>query len=97
MLAFLSYQTEERVVAASVASLLESIGVQRVGRISRRRNPPFQLRGRRVTPTANPPYELQRDAAARPVHVVWGIRKDNQGPAALVTAYPDPLLWSPDS
>ena len=28
MLAFLSYQTEERVVAASVASLLESIGVQ---------------------------------------------------------------------
>jgi hypothetical protein len=40
---------------------------------------------------------LQRDAAARPVHVVWGIRKDSQGPAVLVTAYRrDPLLWSPD-
>jgi len=40
---------------------------------------------------------LQRDVAARPVHVVWGIRKGSQGPAVLVTAYrPDPLLSSPD-
>ena len=40
---------------------------------------------------------LQRDAAARAIHVVWGIRKGSQGPAVLVTAYrPDPLLWSPD-
>ena len=40
---------------------------------------------------------LQRDTAERPVHVVWGIRKDSQGPAVLVTAYrPDPQLWSSD-
>jgi hypothetical protein len=40
---------------------------------------------------------LQRDTVGRPVHAVWGIRKDSQGPAVLVTAYrPDPLLWSPD-
>jgi hypothetical protein len=40
---------------------------------------------------------LQRDAAEDPVHVVWGIRKDSQGPAVLVTAYrPDPQLWSSD-
>lgn len=40
---------------------------------------------------------LQRDSADRPLHVVWGIRKDTSGPAVLVTAYrPDPLRWSPD-
>jgi hypothetical protein len=40
---------------------------------------------------------LQTDAVGQPVHVVWGIRKDSEGPAVLVTAYrPDPLLWSPD-
>jgi hypothetical protein len=40
---------------------------------------------------------LQMDRAGRPVHVVWGIRKDSGGPAVLVTAYrPDPLRWSPD-
>ena len=40
---------------------------------------------------------LQRDSTDRPVHVVWGIRKDTEGPAVLVTAYrPDPLLWSSD-
>jgi len=40
---------------------------------------------------------LQRDSADRPVHVVWGIRKDTTGPAVLVTAYrPDPLRWSSD-
>jgi hypothetical protein len=40
---------------------------------------------------------LQRDAVDRPIHVVWGIRRDTSGPAVLVTAYrPDPLRWSPD-
>jgi hypothetical protein len=40
---------------------------------------------------------LQRDSADRPVHVVWGIRRETSGPAVLVTAYrPDPLRWSPD-
>jgi hypothetical protein len=40
---------------------------------------------------------LQMDSSGRPVHVVWGIRKDSPGPAVLVTAYrPDPLRWSPD-
>jgi hypothetical protein len=29
---------------------------------------------------------LQRDSKNRPVHVVWGIRKDTSGPAVLVTA-----------
>lgn len=38
---------------------------------------------------------LQKDFTDRPVHVVWGIRKDSMGPAVLVTAYrPDPLRWS---
>jgi hypothetical protein len=45
-------------------------------------------------------YSASLGADARegsaPVHMVWGIRKDSQGPAVLVTAYrPDPLLWSP--
>lgn len=40
---------------------------------------------------------LQKDTAKRPIHVVWGIRKDTQGPAVLVTAYrPNPQLWSSD-
>jgi hypothetical protein len=40
---------------------------------------------------------LQHDSSDRPVHVVWGIRKDSEGPAVLVTAYrPDPLRWSSD-
>jgi len=40
---------------------------------------------------------LQRDLAGRPVHAVWGIRKDSLGPAVLVTGYrPDPQLWSSD-
>jgi hypothetical protein len=35
---------------------------------------------------------LQRDSSGRPVHVVWGIRKDSPGPAVLVTAYrPGPI------
>jgi hypothetical protein len=37
------------------------------------------------------------DRAQRPIHAVWGLQKDTQGPAVLVTAYrPDPLLWSDD-
>lgn len=40
---------------------------------------------------------LQRDAAGRPVHVVWGIPKGYTSPAVLVTAYrPDPEKWEPD-
>jgi Domain of unknown function (DUF4258) len=40
---------------------------------------------------------LQRDSGDRPVHVVWGIRKESEGPAIIVTAYrPDPLRWSSD-
>lgn len=30
-------------------------------------------------------------------HVVWGIERDKQGPATVVTAYhPDPAKWSGD-
>ena len=37
---------------------------------------------------------LQQDARGRPIHVVWGIPKDQEGPAVLVTAYrPDPAKW----
>ena len=37
---------------------------------------------------------LQRDAAGKPMHVVWGIPKGYTGPAVLVTAYrPDPGKW----
>lgn len=37
---------------------------------------------------------LERDAAGRPVHVVWGIPKGATAPAVLVTAYrPDPAKW----
>ena len=37
---------------------------------------------------------LQRDAANRPIHVVWGIPSGGQSPAVVVTAYrPDPLRW----
>jgi hypothetical protein len=40
---------------------------------------------------------LQRDAAGKPVHVVWGIPKGYTGPAVLVTAYrPDPGKWETD-
>lgn len=38
---------------------------------------------------------LQRDAAGRVVHVVWGIPKGAESPAVLVTAYrPDPARWN---
>ncbi len=37
---------------------------------------------------------LQADHQSRPIHAVWGIPKDRNGPAVLVTAYrPDPNLW----
>jgi hypothetical protein len=40
---------------------------------------------------------LQKDAQQRSVHAVWGIPKDQDGPAVLVTAYrPDPSLWTAD-
>jgi hypothetical protein len=40
---------------------------------------------------------LQQDAEGEPVHVVWGISKEQTGPAVLVTAYrPDPKRWSED-
>lgn len=40
---------------------------------------------------------LQRDGSGRPIHVVWGIPKNQAAPAVLVTAYrPDPKLWEAD-
>jgi hypothetical protein len=40
---------------------------------------------------------LQRDSRGEPVHAVWGIPKDSESPAVLVTAYrPDPERWSSD-
>jgi hypothetical protein len=40
---------------------------------------------------------LHRDAAAKPVHVLWGTAKDHPEEATLVTAYrPDPSRWSKD-
>jgi hypothetical protein len=40
---------------------------------------------------------LQRDAAGQPIHVLWGIPKDRDGPAVVITSYrPDPRRWSAD-
>ena len=40
---------------------------------------------------------LQRDGSGRPVHVLWGLRKNTSRPAVLITAYvPDPARWSSD-
>ena len=37
---------------------------------------------------------LQRDETGQPVHVDWGIAKNCEGPAVLITAYrPDPGRW----
>lgn len=37
---------------------------------------------------------LQRDLSERPIHAVWGIPKNKENPAVLITAYrPDPLRW----
>lgn len=40
---------------------------------------------------------LQKDRHGESVHVVWGIPKDADSPAVLVTAYrPDPGRWTND-
>jgi hypothetical protein len=40
---------------------------------------------------------LQKDSKDNPIHVVWGIPKNNSTPAVLITAYrPDPDKWSED-
>ena len=40
---------------------------------------------------------LQTDRDGKPVHVVWGVPKNESGPAVLVTAYrPDRERWSED-
>lgn len=40
---------------------------------------------------------LQKDIEGKPIHVVWGIPKNTETPAVLVTAYrPDPKFWMND-
>lgn len=40
---------------------------------------------------------LQQDRKGNPIHVVWGIPKNSDSPAVLVTAYrPDPKYWTSD-
>lgn len=40
---------------------------------------------------------LQKGKQGEPIHVVWGIPKDKDSPAVLVTAYrPDPDRWLDD-
>jgi hypothetical protein len=40
---------------------------------------------------------LQRDRRDSPIHAVWGIPRDQNSPAVLVTAYrPDPARWTDD-
>ena len=40
---------------------------------------------------------LQTDKEKRPVHVLWGIPKEHDTPAVLITAYrPDLQIWSDD-
>ena len=40
---------------------------------------------------------LQQDRGGQPIHVVWGIPKNEMGPAVLVTAYrPDRERWEDD-
>ena len=40
---------------------------------------------------------LQTDRADKVIHTVWGIPKDKESPAVLITAYkPDPDKWSDD-
>ncbi|MFO7882512.1 MAG: DUF4258 domain-containing protein [Kosmotogaceae bacterium] len=37
---------------------------------------------------------LQKDSCGNPIHAVWGIPKNQEKPAVLITAYkPDPLRW----
>jgi hypothetical protein len=38
---------------------------------------------------------LQQDRTGLPIHVVWGIPKEQMSPAVLVTAYrPNPARWT---
>lgn len=40
---------------------------------------------------------LEFDEQQKPLHIVWGIPKDRESPAVLITTYrPDPLRWSAD-
>jgi hypothetical protein len=40
---------------------------------------------------------LQRDRDDNPLHILWGISKDTDSPAVLITAYrPDPSRWATD-
>lgn len=40
---------------------------------------------------------LQKDKRGGPIHVVWGLPKNKEVPAVLVTAYrPDPKRWTDD-
>lgn len=40
---------------------------------------------------------LQPDREARPIHVVWGLRKGTTTPAVVITVYrPDPERWTSD-
>ncbi len=40
---------------------------------------------------------LQKDFTKNPIHVVWGIPKNDNSPAVLITAYkPDPKCWDID-
>lgn len=40
---------------------------------------------------------LQADSLGNPVHAVWGIPRERDSPAVLVTAYrPDPERWHKD-
>ncbi len=40
---------------------------------------------------------LEHDSSGKPVHVVWGIPREKDSPAVLITAYrPDPKRWSDD-
>jgi hypothetical protein len=40
---------------------------------------------------------LQKDGQGKPIHILWGIPKNTNFPAVLVTAYrPDPARWSDD-
>jgi hypothetical protein len=40
---------------------------------------------------------LQRDPTNKPIHVVWGIPKNAESPAVLITAYrPNVSRWSDD-
>ena len=40
---------------------------------------------------------LQHDGQGQPIHVVWGLEKGSDSPAAIITAYrPDPAQWESD-